>query len=328
MEDRKKEHLQLAFEASVKNTDKDNRFTYEPMLSSHTDFTFSPFHFLGKNMNYPFWISSMTGGTGMAGIINKRLAIAAKKFGLGMGLGSCRSLLENKTHFDDFNVRNLIGEQPLFSNFGIAQIEKMLKDNSIEKIDVIKNQLNADGTIIHINPLQEAFQPEGDRISRPPIETLTELLEKTDSPIIVKEVGQGMGYESIKAILKLNIAAFEFGAWGGTNFTKLENLRSKNHQNAFDGFVKVGHDAHEMTLMVNQITEETDVNCIQIIISGGISSVLDAFYLHKICKLPSVIGMGSLFLEYALKNETSLDHFINEMIDKWKLAESFLRIKS
>ncbi|MCW3788699.1 isopentenyl-diphosphate delta-isomerase [Plebeiibacterium sediminum] len=328
MEDRKKDHLQLAFKASVKDSEKDNRFSYEPMLSSHTDFSFTPFPFLGKEMNYPFWISSMTGGTEMAGIINKRLATAAGKYGLGMGLGSCRSLLENKNYFNDFCVRPYIGDkQPLYANFGIAQIEKMLDENSIDQIQQIRKDLDADGIIVHINPLQEAFQPEGDLLKRPPIETLTELLEMVESPIIVKEVGQGMGYESLKAVLKLNIAAFEFGAWGGTNFTKLEKMRNKNSIHAFDDFINVGHDAHEMTLMVNQIYEETDINCKQVIISGGIYSVLDAFYLHKICKIPSVIGMGSLFLEYALKSEDDLDLFISEMIEKWKLAEAFLRVK-
>ncbi len=328
MEDRKKDHIQLAFKASVKDLEKDNRFSYEPMLSSHSEFSFKPFPFLGKEMSYPFWISSMTGGTEMAGIINKRLASAAGKYGLGMGLGSCRSLLKNKNYFNDFNVRSYIGnKQPLYANFGIAQIEKMLNENSIEQIEQIKTDLNADGIIVHINPLQEAFQPEGDLLERPPIETLSELLQKVESPIVVKEVGQGMGYESIKAVLKLNIAAFEFGAWGGTNFTKLEKMRNKNSIHAFDDFINVGHDAHEMTLMVNQIYEEADINCKQIIISGGIRSVLDAFYLHKICKIPSVIGMGSMFLEYALKGEDELDLFITEMIEKWKLAEAFLRVK-
>ncbi len=328
MEDRKKDHIQLAFQATVNHNEKDDRFIYEPMLSSHSDFSFSTFDFLGKKMNYPFWISSMTGGTEMAGKINRLLASAAGKYGLGMGLGSCRSLLENDEYFNDFNVRQYIGNnQPLFSNFGISQIEKMIEDKSIDKIEQLRVKLNADGTIIHINPLQEAFQPEGDRLKRPPIETVMELLESIKSPIIIKEVGQGMGYNSIKSILQLDIAAFEFGAWGGTNFTRLESLRYTKASKAFDGFANIGHDAKEMTLMVNQIVEEIDVKCKQIIISGGIQSLLDGYYLHKICKLPSIIGMGSLFLENALKGEENLDVFVNEMIEKWKLAESFLKIK-
>ncbi len=328
MEDRKKDHIQLAFQATVNQNEKDDRFIYEPMLSSHSDFSFSSFEFLGKTMNYPFWISSMTGGTEMAGKINKRLASVAGKYGLGMGLGSCRSLLNNESYFNDFDVRRYIGkDQPLFSNFGIAQIEKMIENNSIDKVEEVREKLDADGTIIHINPLQEAFQPEGDRLKHAPIDTIQKLLEIVKSPIIIKEVGQGMGYESIKSILQLNIAAFDFGAWGGTNFTRLESLRNKNISKAFDGFANVGHDALEMTLMVNEIIEEVDVKCKQVIISGGIHSVLDGFYLNKICKLPSVIGMGSLFLENALRSEEDLDLFVNELIEKWKLAEAYLKVK-
>ncbi len=328
MEDRKKDHIQLAFQATVNHSEKDDRFIYEPLLSSHSDFSFSSFNFLGKKMNYPFWISSMTGGTELAGTINRRLASAAGKYRLGMGLGSCRSLIDNDAYFNDFNVRQYIGtDQPLFSNFGISQVEKMIENKSIEQIELIREKLNADGTIIHINPLQEAFQPEGDRLKCPPVETITALLENVKSPIIIKEVGQGMGYKSIKALLQLHIAAFEFGAWGGTNFTRLESMRNNNISKAFEGFANVGHDALEMTKMVNNIAEETDVNCKQIIISGGIHHLLDGFYLHKLCKLPNVIGMGSLFLENALISEANLDTFINELIDKWKLAESFLKVK-
>ncbi len=328
MEDRKKEHIHLAFDASVSEMHADSRFMYEPMLSAHPSEKIEPIQFLGKKMNLPFWISSMTGGTLRAGAINSKLAKVAGEFGLGMGLGSCRVLFKGDEYWDDFKVRHLIGnDYPFYSNLGIAQLEELIEKKEVSKIDYLNKQLDADGTIIHINPLQEAFQPEGDRFKRPPIETIQELTENTQSPIIVKEVGQGMGYESIKALLNLNIAALEFGALGGTNFTKLEQIRSKNKNSLFTGFTNVGHTAKEMTLMVNQIVEEQDTRCKQIIISGGIKSLLDGYYLAKICKLPAVVGMGSTFLQYAMQDYASLQGFIKNLEKGWQLANAFLKIK-
>ncbi|WP_430936382.1 isopentenyl-diphosphate delta-isomerase [Saccharicrinis sp. 156] len=328
MEDRKKEHLHLAFEASISRAQADPRFMYEPMLSAHPNGKVKPFPFLGKKMNHPFWISSMTGGTQRAGAINVKLAKAAGEFGLGMGLGSCRVLFESDDYWDDFKLRSLIGDDyPFYANLGIAQLEKLLENKESEKIDYLNQQLKTDGTIIHINPLQEAFQPEGDKLKRPPIECIQELLEQTKSPIIVKEVGQGMGMESIRALLKMNIAALEFGALGGTNFTKLEQMRRIDISSIFESFTTVGHTAEEMTMMVNQIVEEGNIKCKQIIISGGIKSLLDGYYLTKICKLPAVIGMGSAFLNYALKDYEELQVFIRNMVDAWQLAEAFLKVK-
>ena len=302
---------------------------YEPLLAAHPAGNIEPFSFLGKKMNAPFWISSMTGGTQRAGAINAKLAKAAGEFGLGMGLGSCRSLFESDDHWDDFKVRHFISDAyPFYSNLGIAQVEKLLTDKEWGKIDLLNEKLQSDGTIIHVNPLQEAFQPEGDRYQRPPIETIQELLEKIKSPIIVKEVGQGMGYESLKALMRLNIEAIEFGALGGTNFTKLEQMRRMDNSSVFENFASIGHTAEEMVQMVNQIVEEEkDVQCRQLIISGGIKSLLDGFHLYKISKLPAVIGMGSAFLYYALKDYTELHKFIRNMTDTWQLAEAFIKVK-
>ncbi|TLX72805.1 type 2 isopentenyl-diphosphate Delta-isomerase [Labilibacter sediminis] len=328
MEDRKKEHLHLAFEASVNRAKADKRFMYEPLLAAHPNKEFKAINFLGKKIKHPFWISSMTGGTKKAASINAKLAKAAGEFGLGMGLGSCRVLFDSDDFWNDFKVREYIGDDyPLFSNLGIAQVEKLVEKGEFDKIDFLNQQLKADGTIIHINPLQEAFQPEGDRFMHPPIETIQKVLEKVKSPIIVKEVGQGMGYESLKALLQMDLAGIEFGALGGTNFTKLEQMRSTGNNSIFQGFTAVGHTAEEMTLMVNQIVDEVEVKCKNIIISGGITSLLDGYYLTQICKLPAIIGMGSAFLQYAIKDYEHLQNFISQLAKGWQLADTFLKVK-
>ncbi|MCB0573814.1 MAG: isopentenyl-diphosphate delta-isomerase, partial [Saprospiraceae bacterium] len=110
----------------------------------------------------------------------------------------------------------------------------------------------ADGLIVHVNPLQEAMQPEGDLFKRPPLDTLRELLEIPELKVIVKEVGQGFGPESLRALLQLPLEAVEFAAAGGTNFAKLELLRSDpEKQMIFEKIAAVGHSAAEMTGWLN-----------------------------------------------------------------------------
>ena len=332
MSDRKKDHINQAFNARVEKADSDHRFNYEPLLAAHPIGRPSPFYFAGKTMRLPLWISSMTGGTSQAGIINRNLAQACNEFGMGMGVGSCRILLEDERHFDDFNLRPIIGdESPFYANLGIAQLEHLIEKKEVDKISMLIDLLQADGIIIHINPLQEAFQPEGEVFNRPPIDTLQEFLEITpNTRVIVKEVGQGMGPQSIKQLLHLPIEAIEFGALGGTNFTILELLRSKDEDfTAYEAFGKVGHTAEEMTKMVNEVASKTNTYlCKQVIISGGITHILDGYYLQQLSKLTSVIGMGSALLKVASGSYEELQSFLQQVERSYQLASSYLKIKA
>src|SRR5688500_973488 len=134
--DRKQDHIQLAFDAHIGHQGSDARFLYEPLLSAHPDAqTDLSTSFLGKKLNSPIWVSSMTGGTEMAYDINRRLATSCSRFKLGMGLGSCRPLLDNLNRLDDFDVRDVIGNDlPLFANLGIAQVERLIKDGRVEDL--------------------------------------------------------------------------------------------------------------------------------------------------------------------------------------------------
>jgi isopentenyl-diphosphate delta-isomerase len=330
MEERKKAHINLAFQSRVDSADADSRFFYEPLLSAHPSVDHMPFEFAGKTMRLPVWVSSMTGGTALAGQINRNLALACADFGMGMGLGSCRVLLDEPKYFPDFDVRHIIGnETPFYANLGIAQLEQMLLNKSTDKIGELVDKLRADGIIIHINPLQEAFQPEGDLLKHPPIETLQRFIEDTSLRVIVKEVGQGMGPKSLKALLKLPLQAIEFGALGGTNFTKLELARhAGTAHSVYNTFGHVGHTAAEMLEMVNNIvTESPDIKCQQLIVSGGIVNVLDGYFLIGKSKLPAIIGMGSAFLEHAMEDYAALKSYAEKIKKSLMLAESFLTIK-
>lgn len=326
--DRKLDHIQKAFDSQTGYAEQDRRFIYEPLLAAHPDANREAFLFLGKQMRAPLWVSSMTGGTGIAKNINQNLARACREFGLGMGLGSCRKILFDKTYWDDFDVRDVIGsDQPFWANLGVAQVEELLASHQEQAIVDLLGRLRADGLIVHVNPLQEWFQPEGDRIARPPLETIQLLLSRVKAPLIVKEVGQGMGRESLKELLQLPLEAIEFAAYGGTNFTKLEMLREDEALQTWHApFAFVGQTAQQMLNDVNSLLNETKVNCRSLIISGGVKNYLDAYYLVATSSLPAVFGMASSVLRHATADYETLKIYIENLLKAYRLAETYLRV--
>ncbi|MBL0026461.1 MAG: type 2 isopentenyl-diphosphate Delta-isomerase [Saprospiraceae bacterium] len=329
--ERKKDHIELAFRSRVNLEELDQRFYYEPMLNAHPgENTEICVNFLGKQLNAPIWVSSMTGGTALAGIINKNLARACGQFKLGMGLGSCRQLLNSDAFLADFQVRKYMGNQPLYANLGIAQLETLIAAGKTDRISELIKKLDADGLIIHVNPLQEWLQPEGDRFACPPLEIIQKTIDKVPYPIIVKEVGQGMGPQSLLELLKLPLAAVDFAAGGGTNFALLEILRSSESiAENYSCLTNVGHSAEEMVRFVNQIISENQnqLQCREIIISGGIYDFLDGYYLTQKLQMPSVYGQASGFLKHAQVSYETLEQYVQLQIDGYKLATKLLKVK-
>lgn len=325
---RKQSHLELALKSQ--HTLLDPRFYYEPMLAGHPNPEDKmEVEFGGKTMSFPIWISSMTGGSVEAGPINKMLAKTAAKYGFGMGLGSCRIILEDHSYFEDFNLRPILGDSlPLFANIGIAQVEKILNEDKIQLLRDLVRNLDADGLIVHVNPLQELLQKEGDRYFKSPIVLIAELLEKLDFPIVVKEVGQGFGPQSMRALLKMPLHAIDFAASGGTNFSKLELLRNEAEFERYKDFVNVGHTAATMVDFVNQAVEElgSQRQCEKIIASGGITDFLDGYYCVKKSKIDAIYGQAAPFLKRAYESQEALDHFAEIQTQGLLVANQFLSI--
>ncbi len=330
-ESRKKDHIELAFQSQIASNEIDPRFYYEPLLAAHpTSNSLPNFQFLGKNMKAPVWVSSMTGGTGLARTINHNLAKACHDFGMGMGLGSCRSLLYSDEFLKDFDVRDQIGDQPLYANLGIAQLEQLLDKNHTHIIQDLVDKLRADGLIIHVNPFQEWLQPEGDVFLYPPLQTIERLLDQLDLKIIVKEVGQGFGYESMKALLQLPLEAVDFAANGGTNFARLELLRSNPiKQEIYSQLALIGHSAEDMVNITNRILGElgNEAQCQQVIISGGVRSFLDGYYLTQKLNTSCVYGQASAFLKHARGDYESLHNYVKSQIEGLELCNAYLRLR-
>lgn len=324
---RKEDHIDLA-KASQVNKSNFN-LNYEPMLGAHPKKVDVSLDFLGFHFKAPFWFSSMTGGVDKGAIINQNLAKVAGKYKLGMGLGSCRSLLNSKERLGDFDVKEFMPDSPLYANIGIAQIEKVFSAHKSNLLNDLVNSLNADGLIIHVNPLQEWNQPEGDRYYNPPIETIKQALEETDIPLVVKEVGQGIGPKSLKSLCQLPLKAIEFSSLGGTNFTLLEHTRhlavNSGKKSLNEHLAYIGHTKLEMISFINEMNS-SDFKCREFIISGGVQNSVEGFSLINKLKKNSIIGFGSILLDYAMEFN-KLDEFIHSEIENYKLSECLFEVK-
>jgi isopentenyl-diphosphate delta-isomerase len=328
-DERKQDHIKLAFK-SVPSEQVDLLGShYEPLFSAHPAIDESAKEFMGHEFKMPLWVSSMTGGTEKALTINKNLARACKEFGLGMGLGSCRPLLESSERFSDFNMRPLIGDAPLYTNFGIAQLEDLIDAGELNKISEITKSLEANGIIIHVNPLQEWAQPEGDVFRHPPIETISKVLDSINYPIIVKEVGQGFGPRSIEALMKMPLSAIEFGGFGGTNFTMLEHARLPSSISVNNGlkakFGNIGHSPAQMINWVNNSLKSQDAQCSNFIISGGVKDPLTAHILMNSLEGNSIVGMASELLKYSMGSYEELQNYLEDVKDCFNLAQAYIR---
>ncbi len=266
----------------------------------------------------------------MAGTINRNLATACREFGMGMGLGSCRIILEDDTCFEDFNMRKLMGDDlPLWANLGIAQMEELIERDQLSLASDLVKKLQADGLIIHVNPMQEWFQPEGDILNHSPLDTIRRVMDDFPFPLIVKEVGQGIGPESLRELLQLPLQAIEFAAFGGTNFARVELLRDERaNQSLFEPLSMIGEDVYTMLDKVNELVETEEPRCRELILSGGVKNFLDGYYLIKKSKLPAVYGMASTFLKYAREDYEQLQEFVRTQLQGLEMAYAYLTIRS
>jgi isopentenyl-diphosphate delta-isomerase len=329
MTKRKDDHINLAATSALATIRADNRFNYEPLLKVQPA-KLPPVHFLGKEMKHPLWISSMTGGSAKANRISHVLAEAASEFGLGMGLGSCRTLLNSDQYFDDFNLRPILGNKlPFYANLGIAQVEQLLINKEFSRIAELLDKLDADGLFVHVNPVQEFLQPEGDVLRRPAHETIAQLVDETAGAfkIIVKEVGQGIGPQSLAKLLQIGVDGIEFGAFGGTNFASIEITRNQNGYAAhLFPLSTFGHNAEEMVSLLNGLYD-VHQKPVQLIISGGIKNFLDGYYLVQKSKMPAVYGMAGTVLRHAMGSKNDLFDFIKAEVEGYNFASAYLALK-
>ena len=227
--DRKVEHLRICSTQDVQFREKkpgfdDVELMYtalpEKRLKDEIDTRTT---FLGHKFSAPLMVSGMTGGTAMARPINRDIAVVCEELGIGMGLGSQRRMLEKPALLDTYYVRDVAPSIFLAGNLGATQA----RDYPLEKIEKMLQDVGADALAIHLNPGQEAVQPEGEPDFKGCLKTIDLLSRKLSKPVYVKEVGHGISLETARLLAKTKIKAVDVAGAGGTSWIGVDSLRGK-----------------------------------------------------------------------------------------------------
>ncbi len=248
----------------------------------------------GKKLATPLLISSMTGGTAEAEIINRTLAEGAQAAGIAMGLGSMRAAIEDPSLEPTYNVRDLAPDILLFANLGAVQLNYGYGLAECQKaVDMVE----ADALILHFNALQEAVQPEGDGDFSNLYTKVEEICRKLPVPVIAKEVGWGFDRETARRLRDAGVAAIDVAGAGGTSWSQVEMYRAPTarHARVAGAFIDWGIPTAVSVQYCHQAAPD-----IPIFASGGIKNGIDA--AKAIALGASLVGFAGLFLKAADKN--------------------------
>jgi len=269
--------------------------------------------FLGHRFSVPLIIDSMTGGTDEATIINGRLGELAQQYGLGMGLGSQRAGLKSEELAATYSVaRNNAPGAFLIANIGGAQLAKGL---TIEEARKIVKMIGANALVVHLNPLQELVQPEGEPRYRGVLDRISELVKNMDVPVIVKEVGAGISREVAIRLEMAGVSAINVAGAGGTSWAGVEKLRAdmmKNKAKARLGevFWDWGIPTAASLIQVRRAVK------LPLIASGGMRNGLE---VAKCVALgASMAAMAYPFLKAAAHSKEALFGFTDSVIAELK----------
>ncbi len=176
----------------------------------------------GRSLRLPLFIASMTGGSPLGGRINRVLAEAAQAAGVGLGLGSMRAALEDAAAAQTFAVRRYAPDVVLCANLGAVQLNY---GYGVADCQRLVEMIEADALILHLNPLQEALQPEGQTRFAGLLPRIAEVCRALPVPVIVKEVGWGLSPQVVQWLVEAGVAALDVAGAGGTSWSQVERYR-------------------------------------------------------------------------------------------------------
>ncbi|HYK73240.1 MAG TPA: type 2 isopentenyl-diphosphate Delta-isomerase [Pseudoneobacillus sp.] len=239
-------------------------------------------HFIGElTLSSPIFINAMTGGGGERTTdINKQLSILAKETGMAMAVGSQMSAIKDITERRSYQI--VRQENPsgiIFANLG--------SEATIEQAKMAVDMIEANALQIHLNVVQEITMPEGDRDFKGALKRIENLINHSEVPIIVKEVGFGMSKETVEQLYSVGVTAVDVGGFGGTNFASIENARRSEALPFFNDW--------GIPTPISIVEAKTIHSTFPIISSGGIKSSLDV--LKSIALGADAVGMAGFFLK-------------------------------
>ena len=266
--------------------------------------------FMGKELSFPLLISSMTGGAdGELVKINRNLAIAAEAEGIALAVGSQRVFLSDEAARASFELREYAPTALLFSNLGAVQLNY---DMGFADCEAAIDILDADGLCLHLNPLQEAVQPEGDTDFSNLRSQIAGIVQTLKKPVIIKEVGAGISPEDVEHLLAAGVKHIDVSGCGGTSWSMVESRRSGEPELG-ELFADWGIPTPLALRMMKPYRHEVDL-----IASGGIRNGIDM--AKSLILGASLCGMARPFLNPARESADAVRTVIRRLKKEFTTA--------
>jgi len=298
---RKKEHLDICINENPTFNTKTNGFDkYDFVHCAVTEVDISTIDlvtdFFNHKIKIPFLISCMTGGTSEADNINAKLSEVASALQIPIGVGSQREMIDNSSNINSYGViRKYAKNVPVMSNLGAAQV---LQKSYLSKIQSLIDIVEASVFVIHLNPLQELFQKDGEVNFAGLLNSIESIVNKINIPVVVKEVGSGIDKNSAQKLLNVGVKGIDVAGAGGTSWSAVEMIRNKNIIDNY--FWNWGLPTSYCIRTVNQL--KMDYNFL-LIASGGIKNGVD---------IAKSIALGA---DLTASARTILKTLVNDNID-------------
>ena len=293
---RKAEHIRICLESDVQFKTQGSGFDrYQFTHSCLPELDYQDIDLttklLGKQLGAPILISSMTGGTQQAKEINYRLAEAAQEYKLAMGVGSQRVAIEKPDIADTFQVRKIAPDILLLANIGAVQLN--YRYGIAECVRAVE-LLEADALILHLNPLQECIQPDGDTNFKGLLDRIATVCQQLSVPVIIKEVGNGISASTAQQLIAAGVSGIDVAGAGGTSWAKVESERAQTalQRRLGQTFGDWGIPTTECITTIRQIAPT-----LPLIASGGVRNGLDI--AKAIALGADVAGLALPFLQAA-----------------------------
>lgn len=309
--DRKAEHIALSLEGRMQLGRRffdDYRFRHCALPEIDRAEIDLSVDFLGRRLSAPLLISSMTGGTEEAMRINRHLARAAEVAGVAIGVGSQRKAIEQPDLAASFQVRDLAPSVPLLANLGAVQLNY---GYGVEECTRAVEMIQADALVLHLNPLQEAIQPEGQCDFSGLLPKIGAVVREIGVPVIVKEIGCGISGEAGRALRDEGVTIIDSAGLGGTSWARIEAQRAHD-LDLGELFADWGVPTPE------SIRQLAAIGGLTVIGSGGVRSGVDV--AKALALGADLVGLAHPFLEAATRSAEETTAAVRGVLRELEIA--------
>ena len=320
---RKIEHVNIALGQDISVAQKANwndiQFVHQALPEVDLDEIDTSVTFLGHKLRYPLFISSLTGGHDDVTSINRNLARAAEHYGLALGVGSQRAGIVNPDVIGSYAItREHAPTTFLIANIGAPQLIAQARHApfTIEQVEHAVTMIGANALAVHMNSLQEATQPEGDRRTVGEAAALKTLAETVSVPVIAKETGAGVCREQALLLRSCGVAAIDVGGAGGSSMSAMEAERSKARGDERTHTIGVLFRDWGIATPVSII--EAKVAQVPLISTGGVRTGLDM--ARALALGATLVGIGFPFLKAASQSYDAVCELLETIIAELKVA--------